>query len=153
MRRESSKIDTPAASASVANVWRRWYGPRRSTPAALSSDEHYEIAVTLNNLAAIHQRRGDYQRTEALYRRALSIKQALLGPDHPDVAVTLNNLATTRRAQGDANDAAALLHRALAIVEHTLQPEHPTIAAVRANLTDAIAAATNASSQPRPPGG
>ena len=30
--RASSKIDTPAASASVANVWRRWYGPRFAHP-------------------------------------------------------------------------------------------------------------------------
>ena len=30
---------------------------------------------------------------EALYRRALSIKESLLGRDHPDVALSLNNLA------------------------------------------------------------
>src|SRR5215211_8593378 len=32
MMRASSKMLTPAASASVANVWRSWYGPRRRSP-------------------------------------------------------------------------------------------------------------------------
>ena len=40
MTRESSKIEIPAASASVAKVWRRWYGPRRSIPAASSASYH-----------------------------------------------------------------------------------------------------------------
>src|SRR5690349_19677442 len=30
--RDSSKIEMPAASASVAKVWRRWYGPRLARP-------------------------------------------------------------------------------------------------------------------------
>ena len=37
MTRASSKIETPAASASVANVWRSWYGPRCLNPAASSA--------------------------------------------------------------------------------------------------------------------
>jgi hypothetical protein len=36
MSRDNSKIETPAASASLANVWRWWYGPRRSIRAASS---------------------------------------------------------------------------------------------------------------------
>ena len=41
--RASWKIDTPAASASVANVWRRWYGPRWSIPAASSAGYHSRV--------------------------------------------------------------------------------------------------------------
>jgi len=32
--RASSNIETLAASASVANVCRKWYGPRRAIPAS-----------------------------------------------------------------------------------------------------------------------
>jgi hypothetical protein len=38
--RDSSKIETPAASASVANVCRRCYGPRVAIPAASSAGYH-----------------------------------------------------------------------------------------------------------------
>jgi len=43
MRRASSKIETPAASASVANVCRRQYGPRRSISAAPSAGYHSRV--------------------------------------------------------------------------------------------------------------
>ena len=41
--RASSKVETPAASASVANVWRRWYGPRLAIPAASSAGYHSRV--------------------------------------------------------------------------------------------------------------
>ena len=41
--RESSKMDTPPASASVANVCLKWYGPRCVIPAASSAG--YQLRV------------------------------------------------------------------------------------------------------------
>ncbi len=41
---------------------------------------HYEIAVNLNNLAAVCQAPGRGREAERLYARALAIKEALLGP-------------------------------------------------------------------------
>ena len=55
--------------------------------------EHYEIAVTLNDLAALLQQREDLAEAESLYMRALQMKTRPLGRKHPEVAVTVNNLA------------------------------------------------------------
>ena len=71
--------------------------------------EHYEIAINLNNLAALYQARGETSEAEALYRRALAIKEKLLGPAHPDVAMTLNNLAVLLKSQGRHQQAAVAL--------------------------------------------
>lgn len=42
---------------------------------------------------------GMYTETEALYLRAIGIKEKVLGPDHHTVATTLNNLAELYRVQ------------------------------------------------------
>ncbi len=53
-------------------------------------EEHYDIAVALNNLASVCQARGEIARAARYYRRALAMKEKLLGPKHVDVATTLN---------------------------------------------------------------
>ena len=55
--------------------------------------EHPDVAVALNNLAAIYRAQGRYAEAEPLYKRALAIGEKTLGPEHPDVAIRLNNLA------------------------------------------------------------
>jgi hypothetical protein len=43
MTRDNSKVEMLAASASVANVWRKQYGPRCAIPAALSAGYHSRV--------------------------------------------------------------------------------------------------------------
>jgi hypothetical protein len=43
MRRASSNVDTPAARASVAKVWRSAYGPRWASPAASRAGYHSRV--------------------------------------------------------------------------------------------------------------
>lgn len=93
-----------------------------------------EGAVNLNNLAAIHQRRGEPQLAEPLYRRALSIKQRALGDRHPELATTLNNLATLLRKAGRHREAEPLYLRALALLEAAVEPSHPSIARDRSRV-------------------
>jgi hypothetical protein len=106
--------------------------------------QHYELAVTFNNLAAIAQRRGNLTKAEAHYRRALTIKQRLLHDDHPDIAVTRNNLGTIHLAQGQPEQARALICLRAAdlwfasdltplVFERVLESDHPTLAACREN--------------------
>jgi CHAT domain-containing protein len=47
-------------------------------------------ATSLNNLAALYYRTGDYTKAEPLYRRALAICEKALGSDHPDTVKSLN---------------------------------------------------------------
>jgi tetratricopeptide (TPR) repeat protein len=98
--------------------------------AALGPD-HLEVAVVLNNLGAIADRRGAHMEAEDAYRRSLVIKEARLGPDHPDVAVTRNNLGALCAACGRCTEAVEHLGRALAVFERTLEPTHPTLAVCR----------------------
>src|SRR5438445_648492 len=60
---------------------------------------HPDVAVSLNNLAALYRTQGQYAQAEPLYKRSLAIFEKALGPDHPDVAVTQNYLALLYRTQ------------------------------------------------------
>src|SRR5262249_41956359 len=96
-------------------------------------------AVTLNNLAAVEEAKGDLARSTRHYRRALVIKERLLGPRHRDVAITLNNLAGILRTRRQPVEAARMYRRALNILERPLAPRHPKIARCRANYLALIA--------------
>jgi hypothetical protein len=82
--------------------------------------DHYEVAITCNNLAGVVADRVELGEAEQLYRRALRIKEQLLGPDHPDVATTLLGLGSLIANRG-------LLERACAISRSSLPAGHPKV--------------------------
>ena len=55
--------------------------------------ENPDTAASLNNLAELLRRKGDYAGAELLSRGALAIREKVLGKDHQDMSVSLNNLA------------------------------------------------------------
>lgn len=55
--------------------------------------DHPDCAQSLNNLAALHSERKEYESAEELYERALDIRKRALAPDHPSLAYTLKHLA------------------------------------------------------------
>ena len=94
-----------------------------------------EVADSLNELATLHQLRGDYERAEPLFQRALRLAEQRLGPEHPQVGVALENLALLYHEKtGDLERAEPLYRRALSIQEQALGPEHPEVASILANL-------------------
>ncbi len=54
--------------------------------------EHQDVAATLNNLAELYRRMGDYKKSLLLYQKTLDTREMVLGLQHPDVAATLNDL-------------------------------------------------------------
>jgi tetratricopeptide (TPR) repeat protein len=96
--------------------------------------EHLDVATTLNNLALLYYKMGDYEKALPLYQRALDIREKVLGPQHPDVATTLNNLAGFYDNMGDYEQALPLYQRALDISEKALGPQHPDVANSLNNL-------------------
>ena len=60
------------------------------------------------NLGQLYVAQGQPGKAEALYRRALSIRQRALGPSHPEVAKTLEDLANVLRKLGRSSEAVAL---------------------------------------------
>lgn len=75
--------------------------------------------------------RGEYDKAQPLYERALKIWEKTLGPDHPDVAHTLTDLAVLHLEQGRDTVGRPLLERALRIQEKALGPDHPDVQAIR----------------------
>lgn len=55
--------------------------------------DHPDCAQSLNNLAALHTERREYEAAEDMYERALDIRKKALSPDHPSLAYTLKHLA------------------------------------------------------------
>jgi tetratricopeptide (TPR) repeat protein len=69
----------------------------------------------LNNLAALHYRRGAYRDALPLLARALRLEEQAHGPDYPELAVTLDNYAAVLTELARPAEAEAARHRADAI--------------------------------------
>ena len=69
------------------------------------------LATSLNNLALLYYRQGEYIEAEPLYLRALVIAEMALGPDHTLVATILRNLERLYYAEGKYVDAGPLVPR------------------------------------------
>lgn len=65
---------------------------------------------------------GRLREAEALYFRALEIKEVKVGADHMDVAATLHEPGRCVQEAGRPEDAGALFRRALEILEVRLGP-------------------------------
>jgi tetratricopeptide (TPR) repeat protein len=102
------------------------------------------LASTLYNLAILRRQQGKFAEAEALYRRALEIREREDGPNHPDVAVVLNNLAGLKAAQGNYDAARPLLERALKIRQTALGTHDMRTAESMSNLALLYAAQGNA---------
>jgi tetratricopeptide (TPR) repeat protein len=101
--------------------------------------EHYEVASTLQNLAAVLCARGKRHEAERFYRRCLAIQENLLGHDHPDVALTYNNLSNLLNAEGRYSEALPHLLTAVEILQKHLPQDHPHLVRARTNLKVATA--------------
>jgi tetratricopeptide (TPR) repeat protein len=77
--------------------------------------DHPAVATSLNNVAKLRATRGEYEKAEALYRRALATWEETLGPAPPDMAACLENLAALYRATGRVEEAEGVERRAARI--------------------------------------
>ncbi|MGJ5628021.1 tetratricopeptide repeat protein, partial [Nostoc sp. CALU 1950] len=58
----------------------------------LLGEEHPDVALSYNNLAALYYSQGRYSKAEPLYKKALSIAELSLGVDHPNTSKIRENL-------------------------------------------------------------
>jgi tetratricopeptide (TPR) repeat protein len=70
--------------------------------------EHPSVASSLNNLAALYNAQGIYQKAEPLYLRSLAITEKALGKEDIAVARILAQLAELYKAQGSYQKAEPL---------------------------------------------
>ncbi|MDZ8187923.1 MAG: tetratricopeptide repeat protein, partial [Nostoc sp. ChiSLP02] len=59
-------------------------------------EEHPDVALSLNNLAALYYSQGRYSEAEPLYIQALDIFEQRLGANHPNTITVRQNLAYLR---------------------------------------------------------
>jgi Flp pilus assembly protein TadD len=81
-------------------------------------------AMTLNNLAAVHEALGESEDAELRYQQSLFVIEAIQGPNHPDLVPGLNNLALLYIQDGKFQQAEPLLRRSLTILESHLGENH-----------------------------
>jgi CHAT domain-containing protein len=95
--------------------------------AALGPD-HADVAISLNNLAALYEKQGDLDAARPLYERALRVWETALGPEHVTVAIALNNLALLLDRQGDRAAARPLVLRAGRLLDRHAEAVLPALA-------------------------
>lgn len=100
----------------------------------LLSENHPDLAQSLNDLAGVYIQRGWFDEAEPLLRRALAIREQVFGLDHLEVAESLNSLGNLFLDQERFVDAEPLFRRSLAIREQTLGGGHLDVARSLNNL-------------------
>ena len=99
------------------------------TEAERNSEPTPSQAMTLNNLASVHEALGEDEEAELRYQQSLSVVEAIQGPNHPDLVPGLNNLAVLYVKGGQIKQAEPLLRRSYKILESLLGPTHPHLIA------------------------
>ena len=77
MTRDSMNTGMPAASASVAKPWRRWYGPRLRDPAASSAGYHSRVRQLSSLICPPRSAREQQRRVEPHRQRARAPRRPL----------------------------------------------------------------------------
>ena len=95
---------------------------------------HREIALVLNNLAAVYQKTDRVRRAEKSYRAALAMKMKTLGKNHPDVAVTMNNLGMLLARENQSAEAREYFEKAYRVSSRALGMRHTNSRAILENL-------------------
>lgn len=141
--------DALFAQGKYGSAMEALYGRALESLETINGLDHPDVANVLNNLAALHQVRGEYRQAEALSRRSVSIledifenKRALIAELDADTITalkqihqqSLTHLATALRSQARYGEAEPLYRRALAIAEDTFGPHHPEAASSLDNL-------------------
>ena len=97
------------------------------------------VASTLGNLAGLLQDSNRLEEAEALYRRALALKEKSFGPDHPNVAIPLNNLATLlQHAKAVIRSRNSSTAGRSPSARRSYRPDHPGVATRLGNLADLL---------------
>ena len=84
-------------------------------------EQHYDIAVSLANLAHILNNKPipDFAEAAAHYQQAIAILTERLGPDNEEVGANYSNLGTVYQAEGRLADAVAAYEAALRLNEQS----------------------------------
>ncbi|HEY0910612.1 MAG TPA: CHAT domain-containing tetratricopeptide repeat protein, partial [Bradyrhizobium sp.] len=98
--------------------------------------DHPNVAMALNDLAALYEAENKLGQAEELHQRSLRIREKLVGPDDPVLAQSLGNIAVVYLAEGRYAQAEESFKRALAIQQKALGVGHPLVGSTLNNLAE-----------------
>src|SRR5215475_13349880 len=133
LRKNAPQSPTWCVAKHTGTSWIRNQGRAIPILEKTVGSETSDVAMALNNLAAVYQDRHRYPEAERAYQRALATDERVLGKRHPAVANIINNLATLDLKLRKYAHAESLYLRALEIKEKAFGPEHPAVAMVLHN--------------------
>jgi len=100
----------------------------RIDSADAGTERDTDVALDMGALASILADQERYDEAEALYRRALAIREELLGSDHPSTLYTRIGLARVLTGQGQAAEALPMYDAALRGLREALGDVHLRVA-------------------------
>lgn len=86
------------------------------------------LAITLNNLGLVSQKKGKYSEADILFRQALQIDQKVYGNQHANISRDYFNLAVLKSEAGKFADAEKFFQAAIDLDQKMGGPEHPFVA-------------------------
>lgn len=113
-------------------AWQAWHD---------SGEPGVDHANLLSNLAQVAHEKGEYARSDALYRQAQAELESLFPGGSPDLAIALGNRGQLAEDMGDPIAALALYRQSLAMRERMFQGDHPSLVVGLGNAARLAAAA------------
>jgi CHAT domain-containing protein/tetratricopeptide (TPR) repeat protein len=144
--RDSTVVaETQHHLGSALSAGRRYDDALRSLERSLRAKEKtleprsLSIARTLEEIALVFQRKGDYEPAGAHIRRAATLQEGA-SLDHPAYVRTLNLLAQQLWFEGHLQESRIASERAVELAERVLRPDHPMVALSLRYLAATLAA-------------
>ena len=103
-------------------------GTLQITRKELSNSQLLAISNTLENIAELYEKTGDYGNALKIRKKVLQIREKTLGLHHPNTARSYNNIGIVYNNMGDYNKALEYYNKALEITEKVLGLQHPDTA-------------------------
>lgn len=98
-------------------------------------------AVVLNVIGIIHRERGNFEKAEVNFLKALEIRKEVLQPNDPNLADSLNNMGLLRKKQECYTEAAEYYQQAVDLQRRSSFPDEARLARNIYNLASAYISA------------
>jgi tetratricopeptide (TPR) repeat protein len=112
----------------------KYYGKLLYIQEEILSENHYDIAITCNNMAGVFYKKGDYENAIEYYGKAIELVKHLKGMDNLELASWYNNMAFVLREQGKYDNALELYKKANAIFLSACGKNHPYVEDTQINI-------------------
>jgi nephrocystin-3 len=88
-------------------------------------DTNFRFVTSAKNFALFLEQRGDYSKSEGIYRKLVESQERILGADHIETLRTLGSLGNHLRKRKEYPDAKEIYERLLPHTDKQFGPEHP----------------------------